>query len=157
MFNFAGFGVMSRKSMKIFTMETRLIPIILLSAFVFVLTPAGLSAQSQQPQKSMEEYAADAADKLGEQLDLDTWQIFYVDSTYQHDWTAMQAEMESMSKSKVENVDLYQQVQDKWLDKVDSTFKTFFTEDQWAAYLRAGAGKAQKARAKRKAKYEGTK
>lgn len=143
--------------MKNFTLETRLTLIILLSVLVFALLPAKLAAQTQQPQKSMEEYAADAADKLGEQLDLEAWQVFYVDSTYQHDWTAMQAEMESMSKSKVENVDLYQQVQDKWLDRVDSTFKTFFTEDQWSAYLRAGAGKAQKARAKRKAKYEGTK
>ena len=127
-------------------------PALLLSLMLACLN---LSAQDQ-PEKSMDEYAAEAADKLGEQLDLEAWQVFYVDSTYQHDWAAMQAELQSMSKSKVENIDLYQQVQDRWLDKVDSTFKTFFTEDQWAAYLRAGAGKAQKARAKRKAKYEGT-
>ena len=142
--------------MKNFTMGASFTRVILLPLAVFLSTSIGLLAQSQQPQKSTEEYAAEAADKLGEQLDLDAWQIFYVDSTYQHDWTALQDELQSMSKSKVENVDLYQQVQDKWLDRVDSTFKTFFTEDQWAAYLRAGAGKAQKARAKRKAKYEGT-
>ena len=40
------------------------------------------------------------------------------------------------------------------METIDSTFKTIFTEDQWKAYLKSGAEKQQKARAKRKAKAE---
>ena len=49
---------------------------------------------------------------------------------------------------------MYIDVQDRWMETIDSTFKTIFTEDQWKAYLKSGAEKQQKARAKRKAKAE---
>ena len=64
----------------------------------------------------------------------------------------MQAELEKFQKAKVSNVSMYVSVQDKWMDTIDSTYKAIFTEDQWAAYLKSGAAKQQKARAKRKAK-----
>jgi hypothetical protein len=38
------------------------------------------------------------------------------------------------------------------MDQIDATYKRIFNEKQWAAYLKSGAAKAQKARAKRKAK-----
>jgi hypothetical protein len=50
---------------------------------------------------------------------------------------------------------MYQAVQDKWMDQIDVTYKRIFTEKQWAAYLKSGAGKLIKAREKRKAKAEG--
>jgi hypothetical protein len=37
------------------------------------------------------------------------------------------------------------------MDTIDASYKKIFTQTQWAAYLKSGAGKAQKARAKRKA------
>ena len=67
-----------------------------------------------------------------------------------HDFPAMQAEMKKLSESKVSNRDMYIMVQDKWMDQIDATYKRIFTEEQWAAYLKQGAAKAQKARAKRK-------
>jgi hypothetical protein len=52
---------------------------------------------------------------------------------------------------------LYQNVHDKWMEKTDSTYMRIFNPQQWAAYLKSGAAKAQKARAKRKAQAEGGK
>jgi hypothetical protein len=37
------------------------------------------------------------------------------------------------------------------MDTIDASYKKIFTQTQWTAYLKSGAGKAQKARAKRKA------
>jgi hypothetical protein len=41
------------------------------------------------------------------------------------------------------------------MEQIDVTYKKIFTEKQWAAYLKSGAGKAIKAREKRKAKVQG--
>jgi hypothetical protein len=41
------------------------------------------------------------------------------------------------------------------MEQIDATYKRIFTESQWKAYLKQGASKAQKARAKRRAKAEG--
>ena len=80
-----------------------------------------------------------------------------MDSTLTHDFPAMVADYEELQKSKVANTAMYQAVQDKWMDQIDATYQKIFTQEQWAAYLKQGAGKAQKARAKRKAKAEGIK
>jgi hypothetical protein len=69
----------------------------------------------------------------------------------------MMAEYAELQKSKVSNTSMYISVQDKWWDKIDESYRRFFTDEQWNAYLKTGAGKAQKARAKRKAKAEGKK
>jgi ribonuclease M5 len=47
---------------------------------------------------------------------------------------------------------MYQDVHDKWMDQIDRSYRRFFTDQQWAAYLKIGAARAQKAREKRKAK-----
>ena len=41
------------------------------------------------------------------------------------------------------------------MDKIDESYRKIFTEEQWAAYLKTGAARAQKARAKRRAQNEG--
>ena len=69
----------------------------------------------------------------------------------------MIAEYEQLQKAKVSNSAMYLAVQDKWRDKMDEAFRRFLNDEQWDAYLKTGAGKAQKARAKRKAKAEGKK
>ncbi len=102
----------------------------------------------------MEEMAAKEAERLEGLLDLEYWQVFYVDSTLQYNFQAMKDEMESLQRSKVSNTSLYIAVQDKWMDKIDSTYMRIFNEEQWKAYLKSGAAKQQKARAKRKAKSE---
>ncbi len=121
---------------------------------VILSMAASGTAYAQQPEKpDINEQAENEADRLQRVLDLEDWQVFYVDSTLKHDFPAMMAEMEQMSSAKVGNRDMYVRVQDKWMDQIDATYKKIFTEEQWAAYLKQGAGKAQKARAKRQAKY----
>ena len=97
------------------------------------------------------------ADRLQRILDLEDWQTFYVDSTLKHDFPAMMADYDRLKASKVSNASIYMNVRDKWMERIDSTYKTIFTEEQWNAYLKSGAAREQKARAKRKAKAQGKK
>ena len=130
--------------------------------FVFAALAAlfftqAMSAQTQPQQKSVYEQAEEEADRLQRLLDLEDWQVFYVDSTLKHDFPAMMDECEKLQKSKVANASIYIAVQDKWMDKIDASYRRIFNEEQWATYLKNGAARAQKAREKRKAKSEGLK
>ena len=123
---------------------------------VFLALMFGFSSMDsyaqQQPQKmDLNVMAEEEADKLQKLLDLEDWQVFYVDSTLKHDYQGLMDEIGKLQASKVANSSLYIAAQDKWMDKIDASYKKIFTEMQWAAYLKSGAGKAQKARAKRKA------
>lgn len=126
-----------------------------LAAFLMVFM--GFEAYAQQPQQQPDllQQAEMEADRLQRLLDLEDWQTFYVDSILKHDYSAMLAEYEKLRSAKVSNSAMYVAVQDKWKDKIDESFRRFFNDEQWAAYLKTGAAKAQKARAKRKAKAEG--
>ena len=126
-------------------------------AFFFVFTCLTAYAQQQPEKPDVYEQAEMEADRLQRILDLEDWQLFYVDSTLKHDFPAMMADYEELQKSKVANTSMYQAVQDKWMDQIDATYRKIFTDEQWAAYLKQGAAKAQKARAKRKAKAGGEK
>ena len=130
-------------------MKFRLICICAVMLFAFY-SPCTYAQQPQQP--DIYEQIENEADRLQRMLDLEDWQVFYVDSTLKHDFPAMQAEMQKLSEAKVANRDMYIKVQDRWMDQIDATYQRIFTEEQWAAYLKQGAGKAQKAREKRKAK-----
>ena len=110
------------------------------------------SAQQQEKQPDVYEQAEQEADRLQGLLDLEDWQVFYVDSTLKHDFPAMMADYEELRKAKVANQSMYQDVHDKWMEQIDKTYKRIFTDEQWAKYLKNGAARAQKARAKRKAK-----
>ena len=110
------------------------------------------SAQQQEKQPDVYEQAEQEADRLQGLLDLEDWQVFYVDSILKHDYTAMMAEADKLRAAKVANSSLYIEVNDRWMEKIDAAYRKIFTDEQWAAYLKQGAGKAQKARAKRKAK-----
>ena len=126
------------------------------SAAMFMLLASQGVASAQQPEApDIYEQAEMEADRLQRILDLEDWQVFYVDSTLKHDLPAMIAESEQLRAAKVANVSMYQEVRDKWWDQIDATYKKIFTQDQWAAYLKQGAGKAQKARAKRREKAQG--
>ena len=128
---------------------------ILLTVSFSVLGLQCLSAQEQDKQKSILEQAEEEADRIQRLLDLEDWQVFYVDSTLKHDFPAMMAECEKLQKSKVANTSIYISVQDKWMDKIDASYRKIFNEQQWTAYLKSGAARAQKARQKRKAKTAG--
>lgn len=128
----------------------------LLAALTLSLFVAG--AQNQPPQtpeekeKQLLEFIDKEVQRLSSLLDLEYWQEFYVDSTLTHDYHAMAEEMEQMQKSKVENRDLYVNVQDKWMQAIDDSYKRFFTDEQWKKYWKTGAKRAQDARDKRNKK-----
>lgn len=130
---------------------------VVLSACAVVVSMIFSVSVSAQQQEGPDVYqqAEDEADRLQRSLDLEDWQVFYVDSTLKHDLSAIMSEYEELQSSKVGNVSMYQAVQDKWMDQIDATYKRIFTEEQWKAYLKTGAGKAIKAREKRKAKAQG--
>ena len=125
----------------------------------FALLAVCFAASAQQPQEGPDIYeqAEQEADRLQRILDLEDWQVFYVDSTLKHDLPAMMEEYDHLRQSKVSNVSLYQDVRDKWMEQVDVTYRKIFTDEQWAAYLKSGAAREQKAREKRRLKAQGKK
>lgn len=128
---------------------------LLIGAFVlavmFFVSENHVFAQQKEEGPDLMERAEMEADRLQRILELEDWQVFYVDSTLKHDYAAMIAESEALKESKVANVTMYQDVADKWIERIETVYKRIFTEEQWAAYLKSGAGKAIKAREKRKA------
>lgn len=136
--------------MKIYKIIIALLPCLMFSI--------NAKAQNQQPQspeqqeKQMLEYIDKEVKRLSDLLELEYWQEFYVDSTLRHDIPEMNKELEKMQEAKVENRDLYIVVQDKWMQKIDDSYKRFFTEEQWNKYWKTGGKKAQEARDKRNKK-----
>ena len=127
---------------------------IILSMLLFGSVNAIAQEQEEQKVQTPEEMAAKEADRLGDLLKLEYWQVFYVDSTLQHDYTALQDEMNKLQSARVENYDLYMSVRDKWFEQIDNTYKKIFSPEQWALYLKTGAAKNIKAREKRKEKMQ---
>ena len=126
-----------------------------MAAMLLVAQAQSLFAQQKPEEQDIYEQIELEADRLQRVLELEDWQVFYVDSTLKHDYPAMQAEVMKLAEAKVANRDMYIMVQDKWMEQIDATYKRIFTPEQWAAYLKQGAGKAQKAREKRRLKSEG--
>ena len=125
---------------------------------LFILSVFTAKAQNQQPQtpeqqeKQLLEYVDKEVQRLSTLLDLEYWQEFYVDSTLTHDLKAMTEEITKLRTAKVENADLYQDVQDKWMQQIDDNYKRYFTAEQWKKYWKSGGERAWKAREKRKKK-----
>lgn len=115
-----------------------------------------LFAQDQKSEQERQKKFFEAIDKEVERLtlslDLDDWQVFYVDSILTHDFTALQEEYAQLSKSKVSNTDFYYDTQDKWQEQIYQSFHKVFNEEQWEKYLKQGAAREKKARDKRAAK-----
>lgn len=130
----------------------------LMKYFVIVLAlfcALPLSAQQQapkDPQKQLRENIDLSLEKYERTLELEGWQMFYLDSIMTHDYSAMMAEMEDISKAKVENTDIYMQIQDKWNEKIYSAFHKVLNDEQWSKYLKQGAAREKKARDKRESK-----
>ena len=124
---------------------------VFMMAFSAIFGSLEIKAQDHK-QPDVYQQAEEEADRLQRLLDLEDWQVFYVDSTLKHDYPAMIAEYEKLRSSKVSNTTMYQAVQDRWMEQIDNTYKRIFNSQQWAAYLKSGAAKLQKAREKRKAK-----
>ena len=61
-------------------------------------------------------------------------------------------ELKQLQASKTTNADLYNQIQDKWMEQMYNAFEVVLDEPQWNRYLKAGAAREKKARDKRAAK-----
>ena len=122
--------------------------ILILSLFL----PICMQAQNlspQQQEKKLQDSINEQIDNYTDLLKLEPWQVFYVDSILNHDFKAMQAEMMSLTSSRVTNTDLYQFVQDKWMENIYTGFRGVLTDEQWVRYLKTGGSKDKKARDKR--------
>ena len=95
----------------------RKIAYLLLTVAIFVSVNA-FAQEQEQKTPTPEEMAAKEADRLGELLKLDDWQIFYVDSTLQHDYTLYQEDVKKLQSARVDNYDLYTLTWDKWMDQI---------------------------------------
>ena len=127
--------------------------VIAFSMSVFVLRAQNQGPQTpEQKEKQLLEFVDKEVQRLSNLLDLEYWQEFYVDSTLTHDYRALTEEMEQMQTAKVENPDLYQSVQDKWMQQIDNTYKKYFSKEQWSKYWKTGGRRAQEARDKRNKK-----
>ncbi len=115
--------------------------------------PVMLLAQEQKSPKEREKEFYEAIEaqinQLTEQLELEDWQIFYVDSILTHDYKAMQRDIEAMSAAKYANSDLFYGVQDKWMEQMYQALRKVFDDKQWAKYLKSGAARDKKMRDKR--------
>ena len=140
--------------MKFFGMK-HLFPCISAVILLAAALPAAASAQTPEKPLTVEERAAKEADRLQMLLDLDLSQVFLVDSTLQHDLGALDVEIKDLQRTQVYNSDLYQIISDKWAERIDRSYERIFHPAQWARYLKTGGARAQKARDKRRARYEG--
>lgn len=130
-------------------MKRMFLSILACSLFLLGAAPGALA---QQKERTPEEIASQEAERLETLLGLEGWQVFYVDSILQNNYSHMQAELYGLRDSKVENVDLYVSVRDKWNQLTYDAFSKVFNEEQWNRYLKSGAGKEMKLRQKRAAK-----
>lgn len=126
----------------------------LLSIACALLLPFCAFAQQgpEDEEKKLYEMIQTEVTKLEENLELESWQVFYVDSILTHDYNAMREELMVKSAAKVSSSDVYVQIQDKWMEQIYNSLSRVFDEQQWTKYLKQGAGKEKKARDKRAAK-----
>ena len=122
---------------------------LLLILSLLVLPVFSVFAQEQE-EPDVYEVIEKETERLTSLLELEDWQIFYVDSTLTHNIPMMQQEMMKLQRARVNNRSLYQSVQDKWMEATDRSYQKFFTETQWQKYLKSGAERAQRQRDKRK-------
>lgn len=131
------------------------------TAIAVAVLSAGFSTYMNAQDAAKEEKKADQEfyesvnreiDRLTNMLDLDDWQIFYVDSILVHDYKAMQAELKDLQDKKVSNADLYYNTQYKWQDNIYYAYQKIFNEEQWAKYLKSGAARDKKNRDKKMSK-----
>ena len=124
-----------------------------LVCFLLALVCLPASAQSGQKkedkEKKMYEFIKNQVSNLENSLKLETWQTFYVDSILNHDYRAMQDELDNLSSAKVSNTDIYIRTQDKWNEQIYQALSKVMNEAQWNKYLKMGAAREKKFRDKR--------
>lgn len=134
----------------------------ILFALICMLFALSAKAQQQpltpeQEEKKLQEAIEKMVLGYEENLNLEVWQTFYVDSILTHNYTAMSEETKKLAENRVENYDLYIIITDKWEEATYEAFHKILDEQQWAKYLKSGASRAKKARDRRADKRAGKK
>ena len=128
----------------------RIAAIAAIMALALPLAAQELTAEQQE--KALYEMIQTQINNMEKALDLEDWQIFYVDSILTHDYRAMQAELIGLRNSKISSQDRYYRVQDKWNEQIYNAIHGVLDEPQWQKYLKSGAAREKKNRDKRAAK-----
>ena len=111
--------------------------IIKLMLTLAVLTSATvLRAQNEEEEKTPEDMATEEANRLERLLKLEPHQTFFIDSILQHDMRAMHDEIEALRASGTQEYTVYKQVQNRWVDQIDSSYRKILTEYQYMIYRR---------------------
>jgi len=124
------------------------------AALFYCISGAFATPQDEEKKKDPASLASAEAERMAKQFDLDDGQLYYVDSVLCHDYVEMCAELEKLSKAKVENYELFYSVQDKWFEKMEVAMKQIMTPEQWEKFMKQGGEKRAKERAKRREKAE---
>lgn len=131
----------------------KILRIAAIAALVALALPLAAQEQTaEQQEKALYEMIQTQVDNMEKALDLEDWQIFYVDSILTHDYRAMQAELIGLRNSKISSQDRYYRVQDKWNEQIYNAIHGVLDEPQWQKYLKSGAAREKKNRDKRAAK-----
>lgn len=115
---------------------------------------ASAYAQQQEKTPTPDEMAEKEAERLERLFKLEDWQVFYVDSTLRTNYAGMMEEITGLQKSRVNNLELFYDVRDKWTEKTQNSYKKYFTPEQWNAYLKQEGNGIIKEREKRRAKQQ---
>lgn len=131
----------------------KILRIAAIAALVALALPLAAQEQTaEQQEKALYEMIQTQVNNMEKALNLEDWQIFYVDSILTHDYRAMQAELIGLRNSKVSSQDRYYRVQDKWNEQIYNAIHGVLDEPQWQKYLKSGAAREKKNRDKRAAK-----
>jgi hypothetical protein len=111
------------------------------------------AAQDEKTVKDQEKKFQESVDKQIEDMQssykLEDWQVFYVDSILNHDYSSMRAELKALSDAKFGNEDAYYSVQDKWMERIYNSLHKVLNQTQWNKYLKSGAARDKRTRDKR--------
>lgn len=125
----------------------------IIAGLLIAFCPCVLAAQEANGQKkevNVEELAIKEAERLAELLKLEDWQVFYADSILRHDYGCLHEEVKALQQRQITQNEVYQRIQDQWMERADNALEKVFTPEQWKKYLKDGARKRIKEREKRK-------
>lgn len=105
--------------------------------------------KDEKAQKELREALDKEVERMTDNLALEIWQEFYVDSIFTHNYTMRYLELQDLNDRKVSNSDAYTAVSDKWMEANYQAMKKILDEEQWAKYEKLGAGRDKRARDKR--------
>ena len=107
----------------------------LLLFILFSLSFVSLSAQNEPKQKTPIEIAAEQADKLEKDLELNYRQVYLIDSVLQTNLTGAFNDFENMKAAGRQYNAGYQSVKEMWQKKTEIAFKSILSEEQYKKYL----------------------